>query len=224
MIFWDEYNTDIKAATGQTRNVKILMSQMSAWTSYGRTTPNSAIDQYEAWEENPDKYTLVTPKYWIPTSDGVHLTASGYQALNEMMAIAASVEAQQGKTFKPVYPTSITRNGAVVTVNFHTPVWPLVFDTTEVSNPGNFGFEYFDTTNATVTINSIVMGANKSSVIITLATATAGFLAYAYTGVANNDSGPFTGARGNLRDSALYPSNYSQILRNWCVHFYKGVT
>jgi len=138
--------------------------------------------------------------------------------------LAASVEAHQGKPFKPVHPVSINRNGAVVTCNFHVPVWPLVFDTTEVSNPGNFGFEYFSTAGTSVTINSVVMGADKSSVVITLAAATAGFLGYACTGQVGVDAGPTTGARGNLRDSASYPSGYGHTLRNWCPHFYKGVS
>ena len=57
---------------------------------------------------------------------------------------------------------------------------------------------------------------------VTLASAPVGGdrrIRYAYTGVAWQDAGPTTGARGNLRDSDATVGQHAYPLFNWAVHF-----
>src|SRR5262249_9079295 len=130
-----------------------------------------------------------------------------------------------GGTWTPLKPKTITRAGAVITVTFDVPTPPLVMDTALVSNPGNFGFEYTDSSASPPTINSVQV-TGPTTVQITLSATPAGAnqrLRYAYSGVPGNPGGPTTGPRGNLRDSDAEASLYGNTLYNWCVHFDKLV-
>ena len=67
-----------------------------------------------------------------------------------------------------------------------------------------------------VTIASVAL-LNATTVRVTLSGSPTGAgkrLRYAYTGVAGQNAGPTTGARGCLRDSAVYSHNAG----NWAVH------
>lgn len=100
------------------------------------------------------------------------------------------------------------------------PSPPLVLDTTNVTDPGNYGFEVFDD-GGPLAIASVAVTA-PDTVTITLSgepTGTNRRIRHAWTGVPGNVSGPREGARGNLRDSDATPSRSKHALYNWCVHF-----
>jgi hypothetical protein len=120
-----------------------------------------------------------------------------------------------------VRPASITRTDAVVTVKMHVPAPPLVLDTTLVTNPGKFGFEWKDDGPATPTIASVAV-AGPDTITVTLSAAPTGAnkrLRYAFTGTPGALGGPTSGPRGNVRDSDATPSRNGYALYNWCVHF-----
>ena len=97
-------------------------------------------------------------------------------------------------------------------------------DTVLVSDPGHYGFEYWDETPSPPVITSVEPG--WDTVQITLSaepTGTNQFLRYAYTGVPGSPGGPFTGPRGNLHDSDDERSPADEPLYNWCVHFSKPI-
>ncbi|MFP6685386.1 MAG: hypothetical protein VB934_11760 [Polyangiaceae bacterium] len=122
-------------------------------------------------------------------------------------------------------PLSISRNATVITVSFAVPAPPLVLDTTLVTDPGNFGFEYVDDSRAPPAIVDVAITA-PTVVTVTLASVPTGAnqrLRYAYTGVDGAPSGPLTGPRGNLRDSDATVSAHGYDLSNWCLHFDKPV-
>lgn len=217
--FWTDYNTDIKAITGQTRDLTMFVTQTSAHQRFF-TNPSSSLANYNLFKQYPNRFVLVCPKYWLSYSDALaHLDTNGYNAMGDLVAVAMAQHFLEGKPWKPLYPTSIARSGAVLTVNFNVPVAPLVFDTTNVTNPGNYGFEYVDNSNSPVTINSVVLGNDGVSVIITLASSVPGKLRYAYTATIGAAPGPTSGPRGNLCDSASYQNTYNLLVKNWCVHF-----
>jgi hypothetical protein len=223
--YYNDYNTDAKTKTGQTENLKIFATQTS-WHLYRQTTPYSAIEKYELFKANPDWFILVCPKYWLTYSDAIaHLDTDGYDAQAEMCAVAMAETFLQRKPWKPLYPISAVRTGANLKVTFNVPVAPLVLDTTWVTDPGQNGFEYVNGSNVNVVINSVALDPDGVSVNLVLASAVAGKLRYAYTGVFGSAPGRTTGARGNLCDSAVYPSAYAlpMTLKNWCVHFEETV-
>ncbi len=126
----------------------------------------------------------------------------------------------EGKTWEPLRPKAVTRDGAVITVAFHVPKPPLVIDTTRVAPAAHHSFAYADASGAAAPAIASVDLAGPDTVKITLASAPTGGerrLRYAM----NQEPGIGTphGARGNLRDSDDTPSQHGYDLHNWAVHF-----
>lgn len=224
LLEWQkDYETDVKAITGQSDPIPMFETQISSWTRYNTTTSTIPTQQLGAHVAAPGKVILVGAKYHLEyVADGVHLTAAGYQHMGEYYAKAYRHVVLEGKTWEPVRPKTITRAGAVITVKMHVPVPPLVMDTTLVSDPGNFGFEYRDDSGAAAPAISSVAITGADTVTITLAAAPTGAnkrLGYAWTGTLGARGGATTGPRGNLRDSDVTPSRGGYDLSNWCIHF-----
>jgi hypothetical protein len=200
LIQWQrDYEREIQAR-GQTEPVPMIHTQMSSFTSFVASWSFIPTEQLKACVINPRKNVMVGPKYIFDYLDGVHLQ----------------------NTWEPLRPLHIKRDGAVIQVRFHVPEPPLVLDTWTVRNPGDFGFDYSDTSATSPSIKSVKL-IDEDTVEIQLsavpkASATK-YLGYAYFGTPGATSGPISGARGNLRDSDPTPSLYSQALHNWCVHF-----
>lgn len=165
LLEWQtDYETQVKARTGQTLPVPLFISQMSGWTD----TPASAIAnlQLNAHERAPGKVVLVTPGYPLPfAADCLHYTAHSNRRLGEYFAKAYLRTVLQGKAWEPVRPTSVTRANNVLTVKFAVPVPPLVLDTTLVTNPGNYGFRYTDGA-STPAISSVVVTAPDTVIAV----------------------------------------------------------
>jgi len=226
LLQWQsDYDTDVKAITGQTASIPMLHTQMSSWTKYGQATSAIPQLQLDASRASSGKLVLVGPKYTATyAGDGVHLTNIGYREMGEYYAKVYRLVVLEKKTWLPLGPKTITREGTTITVDFDVPTPPLVLDTTRVTDPGSYGFEAVDGSTP-LKITSVTL-AGTTSVKIVLATAPTGKLRlrYAFTGTAGANAGPKTGARGNLRDSDPTPSAYVPTsLYNWCVHFDQAV-
>ena len=216
-----DYETDVKAITGQSTPVPLFNTQYSSWTEYEATSP-IPLAQLRAHVDNPGKVIVVGPRYAFAYGpDGVHLTNEGYRQMGEYYARAYRRVVVERGSWEPLRPRTITRNGAVITVRFIVPAPPLVFDTTLATDPGNFGFEYADDGPGTPAITGVALG-GPDTVIVTLASepnAANRRLRYAHTGVFGAKAGLTSGARGNLRDSDSTPSRHGYPLHDWCVHF-----
>lgn len=224
-----DYDTDIKAITGQASDVALFQCQMSSWTYYSDTTSIIPGLQWDAAKDNADVY-LVCPKYMLEyDTSGLHLTPAGYRRLGEYYAKAIDAVVTDSGTWTPLQPATCTRVGAVVTLTFDIPVGNLVLDTGHVSNPGDYGFEWFDNGDGnSVSISSVALASGDTEVDITLSdtpTGTGQQVRYAYTGIAGNHGGPTTGPRGNLRDQdTSATSRHGYSLYNWCIHFAMDVS
>jgi hypothetical protein len=223
LLEWQsDYETDVKAVTGQAEHVPMLHSQISSWTRFNSTTSQIPGAQLAAHVDSAGKVVLVGAKYHLPyVADGVHLTNEGYRHMGEDYAKVYRRVILEGKAWEPVRPKTVTRAGAVVTVKMFVPAPPLVIDTTLVTDPGKFGFEWADDGPTTPTIASVALS-GPDTVVVTLSAAPTGAnprLRYAYTAAIGVLAGPTTGPRGNLRDSDATPSRNGYKLYNWCVHF-----
>jgi hypothetical protein len=224
-----DYEADIRQITGYPLDVPMFHSQISSWTAGGGGTsqavgPEKVLEESEA---NPTKTILICPKYFLPHAlpVGIHLNNFAYRWLGEYYGKAYRRVVVEGGTWTPLKPASITRTGAVITARFDVPVPPLVLDTNRVSDPGNYGFEYWDESGSPPSITAVEL-TGPDTVQITLAAEPTGAnprLRYAYTGVPGQPAGPTTGPRGNLHDSDSEPSLWEDPLFNWCVHFDKPV-
>jgi hypothetical protein len=223
-----DYESDIKAITGQSQNIPLFIDQMSSWTSFGFTTPRVAIGQYNAAKNNPDKIIMVTPRYIFDSVDSIsHMTNYSQRRLGEYYAKVYKKVIIDKEEWKPLMPENITIVGNIITAQFHVPVPPLAFDTNLVYQKQNMGFEYFDENNSATITNVAITG--PDTVTITLSNAPTGQdkrLRYAYTGVANSWTGRtmWGAARGNLRDSDMTMAIHSgapmgNYLHNWALTF-----
>lgn len=220
LIEWQrDIETGVKAITGQTQDIPLLVSQFSGWNDI----PNSAVTrmQYDAHVRAPGKVVLVAPGYVLDFApDCRHYTAKGEQTLGAYFGKAYARIVLEGRRWEPVRPTTVTHAGSVITAKFIVPTPPLVIDTTRVTDPGDYGFEVVDATGAKAQIASIVTsGADTVTITLTGPVPAGARLRYAFTGVPRTCPGRFAGPRGNLRDSDSTPSQAGTELFNWAVHF-----
>lgn len=233
LLEWQsDYEHDVQAITGQTESVPLFETQISSWTRMMGGTETSGIPMAQlaahlAKKQRLGGVVLVGPKYHLPySSDGVHLSMEGYRQMGEDYAKAYKRVVIDREPWEPLRPIAVTREGAVITIKLLVPSPPLVLDTTLVSDPGHFGFEYFDAAGtSTPTITSVEI-AGADTVRITLErepTAENRRIRYAYTAARHLKAGPTTGPRGNLRDSDATKSRSGKRLFNWCIHFDEAV-
>lgn len=222
LLAWQsDYEADIATITGVPAPFPLFLCQMSSFTKYGSATSRIPAAQLAAARARPDRIFVVGPKYFMPYTDGVHLSGDGERWLGEYYAKAYRKVLIDGERWRPLQPETITRDGAVITIGFAVPAPPLVLDETLVLDPGSYGFEFTDASGAPPAITEVAL-ADATTVRVTLASPPIGGnrrIRYAYTGVAGNPAGPMTGARGNLRDSDATVSPNGYALFNWAVHF-----
>lgn len=207
-----DIDADARAITGQARDVIFVLDQMGTGTGAERIH----IAQYKASRGNANIY-LACPKYWATYNDASHLDEYSYRRLGEYHAKAWR-SIINGNGWTPLQPASVSRSGAIITVQFDVPTAPLVLDTTTIAEQANYGFSYADNGdgNSVAIVGVEIADANAGTMTITLdgaPTGTGQLLRYAYGG----------GARGNLRDSDATASLYDNDLWNWCVHFEEAI-
>lgn len=227
LIEWQhDYETSVQAITGQTEPVPLFVSQFGSWTDIA--TSKIPVRQLAAHVKAPGKVVVVTPNYpFVHYSDCLHYTNYSQRRLGAYFAKAYQRTVIEGVPFEPLRPISVIRTGATVTVKFLVPVPPMVIDTTRVTDPGNYGFTYADSTGS-ASIASVAL-AGPDAVTVTLSNAPTGAnrkLRYALNApVPAACPGPVAGARGNLRDSDATVAYHTDAngqpyeLHNWAVHF-----
>jgi hypothetical protein len=220
LIAWQsDFEDGVRARTGQTLPVPLLVSQFSGWNDIATSAVTQM--QLDAHMRAPGKVVIVAPAYVLEwAADCRHYTGDGERQLGAYFAKAYTRIVIEGRPWEPVRPRSITRAGNVVTARFHVPVPPLVLDTERVTNPGNYGFAVVDAQGADLPIMRVALN-GPDTVSITLAepVPASAKLRYAFTTVPHSCPGRFAGARGNLRDSDKAASPYGYELFDWGVHF-----
>jgi hypothetical protein len=203
---WSDYNTDVPAITGQKQKVQMIVSQQNSCNDYSGST----LAQWKVGVDHPADIVCSGPKYQYPSAEGVHLTANGYRQLGEKYGQIYYERVILGKNWRPLEPTSLERNGAVVTVHFHVPVPPLVWHTGFAAphpsitewKKGN-GFEVSTAGGAKVAITSVAIA--DDAVVITCASdpGPGARVSYAMIGEKARMAAPFQGTYrwGLLRDS-----------------------
>jgi hypothetical protein len=123
-----DYNADISAITGQTMKIPLLVTQQQ--TSPGdNSTTASLLAQWRIGADHRGEVVCVGPKYQYPyASDHLHLIATGYDELGEKYAEVYYERVVLGRDWQPLQPLSVSRSGSVITVQFHVPVPPLVWE------------------------------------------------------------------------------------------------
>ena len=121
---WEDYNTDLAAITGQKEKIQMIVSQQNSCNDRSPST----LAQWKLSDDYPGDMVCSGPKYQYPSTEGVHLTADGYRQMGEKYAQVYFERVILGKDWRPLEPTTVERSNAAITVHFHVPVLPLVWD------------------------------------------------------------------------------------------------
>ncbi len=206
---WSDYNASLAPLTGQTQKIPILLTQQNSSPNGGGSTSASALAQWRVGVDHPGDIICVGPKYQYPYyTDGLHLVAQGYDLLGEKYGEAYFQKVVSGVDWQPLQPTGIDAAGGVITVHFHVPVAPLVWDTV-LPEPHQsaftqwksaHGFEVTDHAGNAITIASAqIMG---NDVVLTCATDPGAGAVVRYAATADGAAMRGGTARwGTLRDS-----------------------
>lgn len=166
---WQDYNVDLKAITGQKRDVVMITSQHNR---LGERSP-STIAQWKAPAEHPESIVCAGPKYQYPYGrDALHLSAEGYRLLGEKYGQVYFERVVLGRRWLPLQPERVSRKKNEITIRFHVPKGPLTWDTTlgepHPSTPewsNGKGFEVTDASGRRVKILSATIRRGNSVVL-----------------------------------------------------------
>lgn len=219
-----DLNTDIKTASGQNKDVKIISYQMASHKVAGRSVPNVALAQLAVSISNPNVF-IATPTYHLEyqSSNNFHVTATSSRWLGAYYGLAYKRIVIDGEDWQPVRPLSSVKSGKFVNVKFNVPQGRLVLDTTLVSENTNYGFELVTSAGVAIAITEVkIISPDTVKVVSNTAIPVGAKLRYAWSGAEN--VGRHTGARGNLRDTQgddiiFDPNGINKAMHNWCVIF-----
>jgi hypothetical protein len=128
-----DYNQDLAAITGQTAKIPLLASQQNSVPADPGSVSVSAVQVWKAGVDHPGEIVCTGPKYqysYATDSMHIHLDAQEYERLGEKYAQVYFERVVRGHDWQPLQPTSSETAGNVVTVHFHVPAPPLVWDDT----------------------------------------------------------------------------------------------
>lgn len=146
-------NADIKAVTGQTKDVQFMCYQAASYTDFGtNSTKNTMVATMKLISEEENVHLGCT-MYQLTYSDQLHLQNNGYL----MMGAIAGVQAKRCLTDEKPMPSILPKNiqvfqkgdgsgGYLIEIKYDVPVKPLVFDVSGgfYTNPNgaqpNYGF------------------------------------------------------------------------------------
>ncbi len=210
-----DYETDLKAITGQTGTIPIIATQPSAGYPQPGVGNTSNINDVllSTSLSYPSRIILAGSKIGLSYFSGdYHLDAAGSRDLGYLYADAVAPIIAGGTAFSPLYPISATRAGSVVTVtlnraaSFDTSLWGTTHASTYSSAWANGkGFEAVDGGGSPIAISSVsIVGA-----VVTITCASAP------TTISNALYGDGTGTirRTQVRDAS----------GNWLVQFSRAV-
>lgn len=200
-----DYDTDIKAITGQSRDLIGIVSQV-----HNAPDRVAGIADAQLQSHRDGTTVCVGPRYPFPAPPSHHLDGEGYYHLGEYHGRVHRTVVIDEDPWEPVHPIWIERSGLVVRVGYHVPVPPLVFNTSIVAAQTNQGFKVQYPNGSSRTISSVEIEGDDV-VKITLADPPTQELFLVYG----------TAVGGNLCDSSTDVSALDGIypLVNWgCVY------
>ena len=222
-----DLNTDIKAITGQTKSIPLIVYQTASHLAYA-SDAKIANAQFEVAVSNPLVMLAVPGYIFAHAGDYIHLNGRGYKSMGAFYGRAIKRAVVDGEKWEPVRPISHVTQGKVINLTFNVPRGPLVLDTTLVAINTNYGFELVDSGGSPLTISSVeLLGDNRVKIVAAAIVPAGAKVRYGWSGTAGR-SGPTQGARGNLRDSQgdvlVFTSGALSLpLHNWCPIFEYGV-
>lgn len=228
MYQWqNDYDSDIKAITGQVENVQMFMSQTASSSKYNKTYGTVANGTFLAAVNDPDIH-LVCPLYSYPlTYASVHMNNYGYRFLGEFFGNIMG-RYFNGQLDPALYPVSSTLTSNVISISFNNvpTLASLAYDGSNVSavSDGNWGFELVDDING-VSITGVSIDNNTIHVTLSGAPSGDAKISYAYKSLSDElgKIGASEGVRGNLRNTWSFNTMFDDTgvteCPMWCAIF-----
>ena len=193
-----DFSSEVSALFGR-QQVILFVDQISNWRGLQADMLHSEVPlaQLEFGLKHPYGRCF-GPNYPYVTYDGVHYTAVESRRAGEAKGVAT------GNRF-PLHIVKAVRTGAsiVLTLSGGDDFSDIVIDTTLVTDPGNYGFEWLQTGGTARTIAAVAKSGFRQ-ITVTLSgdpgAPTAESIAHAWT--APGGAGPTSGPRGNVRSEA----------------------
>lgn len=186
---YTDLNTDIKAVTGQAHDIKIVMYQCTSYQQFtgGFAGANIALAQLDAAKANSN-IILATSVYALEhiTGTNLHLSAAGYANLGGYYGLAAKRAVVDGSQWANLYPTRLTRQGAIVEIEFPDTGYPIAASSALFPIQTNYGLTAVGVDG--VTDNPIVSVAVTAPrrVRVVLTNALPGYLRYGFASWGGN--------------------------------------
>lgn len=209
-----DYQSDLRAITGQTSTIPLLVSQQSVLPPTGTGNApkvGSALAVLKASRDFPQEIICTGPKYQFQyAGDKIHMPAASYRALGEKVAQVVDAIANRRVAWHPLQPTTASRAGTVITVNFQVPAPPLEFEeaiapphqTQNTAWKNGRGFEVVDSTGPLTISSAAIQGSTVQLTLSAVPTGTGLRVRYATVqDGTGNQGGSVSGLRGQLRDS-----------------------
>lgn len=127
---WSDYNQDLRPLTRQTTRIPMLVSQQNS-TPWGLGVRSaSTLAEWRVGVDHPGDIICSGPKYqYRYATDFTHLAnPREYERLGEKLGEVFFEKVVLGRDWRPLEPDTVERAGRVITVHFHVPVPPLVWD------------------------------------------------------------------------------------------------
>lgn len=226
LVEWlENYTAEIQSITGQQDKPVMLLCQTAGAANYRpnleeRHSYTTPFLQLKASAEHP-RIFAVTPKYMFDCVDGIHINGKSADILGDYYGKVKHLVVDKGEDWLGLRPIKCHKSGArTVEITFNVPNPPLVFDTSKVTDPGDYGFYLYNSNG--VTISKITLDEVNNKVIITTSEniPDEASITYAFDNGIGGNSGPTKGARGCLRDSCTdLSTDGTWTLHNWCFAF-----
>lgn len=205
-----DLDTDIREATGQSKQVHLFTYQMNA------TGRDIGLMQLEAGLTHPLIH-CVGPMYQYSYYDTLHINAASSRLVGAQHATAIKDVCCAGLDWEPLRPISSNVLGNDVTLTFNKA--GLVLDAVSLPAQIQQGFTMQDSTGSNVPISSVnVLNSNQVRLTCVLSPSSGWVVKYGVSATGRSDA--FIGLMGNLRDSAGFSNTFDGFdLHNWCVVF-----
>lgn len=135
MQLWSDISADVSVRAGATVPTLIVIAPVTHRTTGASWHPknpgNLGINgaQTRLGFEQPQRFALAGPDYYIARQDGTHMIADGYAVIGGHMARATKRWTDSNGAWRPLHCTGGVRSGAQVVLTFAGGVGPMVFDT-----------------------------------------------------------------------------------------------
>jgi hypothetical protein len=215
-----DLNTDIKAITSQTEDIRFISYQTASIDTFN-TIPEIALAQYELAVSDDNILEMALSMYSFEYNDRFHLKAEYSKLLGSYYGKTLS-ETYSDKKNKPIYPIGHIIKTNNIELTFNVPVSPLVFETIATTETiTNQGFEVIK--NSVNILTGISLDTNGTNLILVCSESPVGsVIKYGFQkGTRSTTAGTAKYSIGFLRDSS---GNYDNItidgtlhkMNNWC--------